>query len=50
MSKAEVEIVETQVSAQPMNKIHLSLSLNPLDVMFSHQVIRYDVINMPRLA
>lgn len=52
MSKAEVEILETkegQCSTSEANFIFPYL-LNPLDVMFSHQVISYDVVNMPPVS
>lgn len=52
MSKAEVEIVETQEVKRSNNEQEFTFPypLNPLDVMFSHQVIRYDVINMPPVS
>ncbi|MBW4575144.1 MAG: type I-D CRISPR-associated protein Cas5/Csc1 [Aphanothece sp. CMT-3BRIN-NPC111] len=52
MSKAEVEIVETQqVKGSTTEKeFTFPYSLNPLDVMFSHQVISYDVVNMPPVS
>ena len=28
----------------------MSLSLNPLDVMFTNQVMSYDVVNMPPVS
>ncbi len=50
MSKAEVEI-------QPVAKLELKTGdftfpypLNPLDVMFTNQVISYDVVNMPPVS
>ena len=50
MSKAEVEI-------RAINKFKLKTGdftfphpLNPLDVMFSHQVVSYDVVNMPPVS
>ena len=50
MSKAEVEI-------QAINKFELKTGdftfphpLNPLDVMFTHQVVSYDVVNMPPVS
>ncbi len=52
MSKAEVKIVETkegQRSTSGANFVFPYL-LNPLDVMFSHQVISYDVVNMPPVS
>jgi CRISPR-associated protein Csc1 len=52
MSKAEVEIVETQEVRRSTTEKEFIFPypLNPLDVMFSHQVIRYDVINMPPVS
>lgn len=52
MSKAEVEIVDTQeVTRSPSeNEFFFAYLLNPLDVMFTHQVISYDVVNMPPVS
>ena len=51
MSKARVEIMETQeVRSNTEQEFTFLYPLNPLDVMFSHQVIRYDVINMPPVS
>jgi CRISPR-associated protein Csc1 len=52
MSKAEVTIAETQdvkpsTTEQPFI---FPYPLNPLDVMFSHQVLSYDTINMPPVS
>ncbi|MEM7552984.1 MAG: type I-D CRISPR-associated protein Cas5/Csc1 [Cyanobacteria bacterium P01_A01_bin.84] len=50
MSKAEVTIKKL---SQPKIKTDLFICtypLNPLDVMFSNQVISYDVINMPPVS
>jgi CRISPR-associated protein Csc1 len=49
MSKAAVEIVEQKEvkRSQSATDIIFPYLLNPLDVMFSHQVISYDVVNMP---
>lgn len=51
-SKAQVEIVETQASkcSTREKEFIFPYPLNPLDVMFSHQVISYDVINMPPVS
>ena len=52
MSKAAVEIVEqkdVKRSPSETNFIFPYL-LNPLDVMFTHQVISYDVVNMPPVS
>ena len=50
MSKAELKSEEiTQVERKNGDFI-CSYPLNPLDVMFSHQVISYDVVNMPPVS
>jgi CRISPR-associated protein Csc1 len=51
-SKAQVELLETHQS-QPSaseKEFIFPYPLNPLDVMFSHRVISYDVINMPPVS
>jgi CRISPR-associated protein Csc1 len=52
MSKAAVEIVELkEVKRSPSETDFIfPYLLNPLDVMFSHQVISYDVVNMPPVS
>jgi len=52
MSKAAVEIVEQkEVKRSPSETDFIfPYILNPLDVMFSHQVISYDVVNMPPVS
>ncbi len=52
MSKAEVEIVETKEVPRSISEANFVFPylLNPLDVMFSHQVISYDVVNMPPVS
>ncbi|MEG5162730.1 type I-D CRISPR-associated protein Cas5/Csc1 [Microcoleus sp. AT3-A2] len=52
MSKAAVEIVEEkEVKRSPSETDFIfPYLLNPLDVMFSHQVISYDVVNMPPVS
>lgn len=52
MSKAVVEIVEQkEVKRSPSETDFIfPYLLNPLDVMFSHQVISYDVVNMPPVS
>jgi len=52
MSKAAVEIVEQkEVKRSPSQTDFIfPYLLNPLDVMFSHQVISYDVVNMPPVS
>ena len=51
-SKAEVEIRETQEVNPSKSEDNFSFSypLNPLDVMFSHQVLSYDTVNMPPVS
>jgi CRISPR-associated protein Csc1 len=51
-SKAEVMIVETQERQCSTTEKDFTFPylLNPLDVMFSHQVISYDVVNMPPVS
>lgn len=48
-SKAQVKISETQERKCSTSEKEFTFPypLNPLDVMFSHQVLSYDVINMP---
>ena len=52
MSKAAVEILEQKEvkRSQSETDIIFPYLLNPLDVMFSHQVISYDVVNMPPVS
>jgi CRISPR-associated protein Csc1 len=52
MSKAAVEIVEQKEVKRSTSEsdIIFPYLLNPLDVMFSHQVISYDVVNMPPVS
>lgn len=52
MSKAAVEIVEPkEVKRSPSETDFIfPYLLNPLDVMFSHHVISYDVVNMPPVS
>ena len=52
MSKAAVEIVEQKEVKRSPSKTNFIFPylLNPLDVMFSHQVISYDVVNMPPVS
>ncbi|MEG4230678.1 type I-D CRISPR-associated protein Cas5/Csc1 [Microcoleus sp. Pol11C3] len=52
MSKAAVEIVEQkEVKRSPSETDFIfPYLLNPLDVIFSHQVISYDVVNMPPVS
>jgi CRISPR-associated protein Csc1 len=52
MSKAAVEILEQkEVKRSPSETDFIfPYLLNPLDVMFTHQVISYDVVNMPPVS
>ncbi|MGB8687560.1 MAG: type I-D CRISPR-associated protein Cas5/Csc1 [Microcoleus sp.] len=52
MSKAAVEIVEQKEVKRSTSEADLIFPylLNPLDVMFSHQLISYDVVNMPPVS
>lgn len=47
-----MEIGETQkVTRSPSeNELFFAYPLNPLDVMFTHQVISYNVVNMPPVS
>lgn len=51
-SKAQVNVLETQQSqcSATEKEFTFPYPLNPLDVMFSHQVMSYDVINMPPVS
>lgn len=50
MSKAEVEIREITKIELKTGDFTFPHPLNPLDVMFTHQVISYDVVNMPPVS
>jgi CRISPR-associated protein Csc1 len=52
MSKAAVEIIEQKEVKRSQSEADVIFPylLNPLDVMFSHQVISYDVVNMPPVS
>lgn len=52
MSKAAVEILEQkEVKRSPTETDFIfPYLLNPLDVMFTHQVLSYDVVNMPPVS
>jgi CRISPR-associated protein Csc1 len=52
MSKAAVEIVEQKEVKRSPSETNFIFPylLNPLDVMFSHQVISYDVVNIPPVS
>ncbi|WP_017306100.1 type I-D CRISPR-associated protein Cas5/Csc1 [Spirulina subsalsa] len=49
-SKAEVNVKELPKPRQKSGIFLYPNALNPLDVMFSHQVVSYDVINMPPVS
>lgn len=50
MSKAEVTFAELPKSKTMEGLFTCKYPLNPLDVMFTHQVISYDVVNMPPVS
>ncbi|OCR00513.1 type I-D CRISPR-associated protein Cas5/Csc1 [Oscillatoriales cyanobacterium USR001] len=50
MSKAELKTEEITKFERKNGEFICSHPLNPLDVMFSHQVISYDVVNMPPVS
>ncbi|MDF5726420.1 MAG: type I-D CRISPR-associated protein Cas5/Csc1 [Rhizonema sp. PD37] len=50
MSKAEVNIQEVTKFKLKTDDFSFPYPLNPLDVMFTHQVVSYDVINMPPVS
>jgi CRISPR-associated protein Csc1 len=50
MSKAELTVTELDSSKRSSGNFIYPYPLNPLDVMFSHQVISYDIINMPPVS
>ena len=52
MSKAEVAIKEVRECKRSQSEAEFIFPypLNPLDVMFTHQVISYDVVNMPPVS
>lgn len=50
MSKAEVHLQELGKSKIQTGTFICSYPLNPLDVMFTNQLINYDVINMPPVS
>jgi CRISPR-associated protein Csc1 len=51
MSKAEVRLKELPKPKQHQSSMFtFSYPLNPLDVMFSHQVLSYDTVNMPPVS
>ncbi|GAA6620989.1 type I-D CRISPR-associated protein Cas5/Csc1 [Scytonema sp. NUACC26] len=50
MSKAEVQTQEVVEFKLKTGDFAFPYPLNPLDVMFTHQVVSYDVINMPPVS
>ncbi|MBW4560697.1 MAG: type I-D CRISPR-associated protein Cas5/Csc1 [Mojavia pulchra JT2-VF2] len=50
MSKAELTTQEVNNIALKTGDFSFSYPLNPLDVMFTHQVVSYDVVNMPPVS
>lgn len=50
MSKAELEIQQVAKLESKTGDFTFSYPLNPLDVMFTHQVVSYDVVNMPPVS
>ncbi|MFM9267537.1 type I-D CRISPR-associated protein Cas5/Csc1 [Tychonema sp. BBK16] len=52
MTKAELKIKEQKEVKRSQSEADVIFPylLNPLDVMFSHQVISYDVVNMPPVS
>jgi len=50
MSKAEVRSEELPKPKQLKGKFAFPYLLNPLDVMFTHQVLSYDTVNMPPVS
>ncbi|MBL1201930.1 MAG: type I-D CRISPR-associated protein Cas5/Csc1 [Nostoc sp. GBBB01] len=50
MSKAEVTIQEVTKIELKTGDFTFSYPLNPLDVMFTHQVVSYDMVNMPPVS
>jgi CRISPR-associated protein Csc1 len=49
-SKAELRIQELAKPKKAEGLLTFPYPLNPLDVMFTHQVISYDVVNMPPVS
>lgn len=49
-SKAEVRIEELPKVRSAEGELTFPYPLNPLDVMFTHQVLSYDTINMPPVS
>ncbi|GBO55261.1 CRISPR-associated protein Csc1 [Pseudanabaena sp. lw0831] len=50
MSKAELQVKELDKVKQGNGDFIFPYPLNPLDVMFTHQVLSYDTVNMPPVS
>lgn len=50
MSKAHIAAQEMPKPKQSEGEFTFSHPLNPLDVMFTHQVLSYDTVNMPPVS
>ena len=50
MSKVEVRLEELSKPRRAQGEFIFPYPLNPLDVMFSHQVLSYDTVNMPPVS
>ena len=50
MSKAEVRLEELSKLTRSQGEFIFPYPLNPLDVMFTHQVLSYDTVNMPPVS
>ncbi len=50
MSKAAVTVRELPQAKRGQGEFIFPYLLNPLDVMFSHQVLSYDTVNMPPVS
>ena len=50
MSKAEVTVEELPKPKRSHGDFTVAFPLNPLDVMFSYQILSYDTVNMPPVS
>jgi CRISPR-associated protein Csc1 len=50
MSKASVKLQEIEKMREGNEEFTFAYPLNPLDVMFNHQVLSYDTVNMPPVS
>ena len=50
MSKAELQVKKLDKVKQGNGNFMFPYPLNPLDVMFTHQVLNYDTVNMPPVS